>query len=68
MAYPHKKRSIRGNGAICAVPSCSHLNPQLYDERNEWYFCDWDCFVEFVAENPEEFAEYYADMNVYETE
>ena len=39
----------------------------LYDERKERYFCDYLCLVDFVAEEPEEFATYYARNNVYET-
>lgn len=66
MAYPHRVKADR-DGARCAVPSCSHINPQLYDDLGERYFCDWFCFVEYVAENAEEFAKYYADLNVYET-
>lgn len=49
----------------CALLSCYSLNPRLYDERVERYFCDIDCFTEFVAENPEEFADYYARLNIH---
>ena len=48
----------------CYLPSCSAAHPQIYDERTEQYFCDIDCLTEYFAENPDDFVEWYARMNV----
>lgn len=48
----------------CSLPSCYCLHPKLYDERIEQYFCDIDCLTEFIAENPDSIAEWYAKMNI----
>lgn len=53
-------------GTHCAVPTCRQPNPKLYDERTELYFCDRGCFTEYVAKNPEDFAEWYAGLNLHE--
>lgn len=62
--------SLIGNAeegtTVCAVPSCRQPNPKLYDEYEERYFCDDYCLVDYVAENPEEFAYYYGKNNTYE--
>lgn len=36
----------------------------LYDERNENYFCDEDCFLEWADANFEEVSRYYYDANI----
>jgi hypothetical protein len=48
----------------CAVASCNSTNPQLYDEHFEHYYCDADCLAEYICENPEEVADWYAHINI----
>lgn len=52
----------------CAVASCQQPKPKLYDDRKQLHFCDRQCLMEFFLENPEEFLDWYADLNIYETD
>lgn len=49
----------------CAVASCNSPAPQLYDDHLEQYYCDVDCLAEYIAENPEEIADWYAHLNIH---
>lgn len=52
----------------CAVPSCSQPNPKIYDERTELTFCDTICLIDYIAQYPEEFAEWYIDLYISEND
>lgn len=49
----------------CAVASCNSPSPDLYDDHLEQYYCDVDCLAEYICENPEQIAEWYARMNIH---
>lgn len=46
--------------------NCSAVRPHsdmIFDERSEHFFCDYQCFEEWVSENLEEVAKYYYESN-----
>jgi hypothetical protein len=52
----------------CAVASCNRTNPGLYDDNLDQYYCDDECLAMYIAEHPEEIAEFYKRLNIHPTE
>lgn len=55
------------DGVKCASGSCRALldgKPSAYDERTELHFCDDWCFTDYLSDNLDEFAEWYAGISL----
>lgn len=59
-------KGAEDDGAKCAVRSCRHEKPTLYDERTELYYCDDVCFENYMVENIYDVLDWYAGINLYD--